>query len=992
MRRLLFAVGIALALTTTSLPAAQYPPRMEWRTITTEHFYVHYHDGGEELARRAAAIGEAAHDRVSPFLGWEPRERTHLVLTDHIDVTNGFATTFPYNRIEIYVSAPGADPSSPLDHYDDWLHLVITHEYAHILHLDQARGLQRTLRSIFGRNPAAFPNQFAPLWMIEGLATVVESEATEAGRLKGTFLDMILRTAAVEERFPSEPQASGLAAAWPGGGSRYYFGSAFLAWLGRERGAERLAQYFQKYSSHSIPYRVNAPAREVYGQSITSLWREWSEEAQRAYRERSDELRTEGLTEPHRLTNLGFETKHPELSPDGSRVAYAHRGAYEWPTLRIHDLRAGRDVASLRVNSISPLSWSPDGNTVAFSQLEYDGPFALLSDLYLWDVTRDRVRRLTSGTRLKSPAFTPDGSSLVAVENRVGRNRLVLVDVVSGAIQPLVEPNDFRQFSEPAVSPDGESIAVAEWLDGRIDIVLYSRSGERRTNLTAGLPQSTNASPAFSSDGGRVWFSSDVTGISNIYAVSIATGEIDRLTNFYGGGFFPSSADGNTIVYSDYSSRGFDIAMFEPGRTFPIEPRTRMQSVVGRGEVRAATTVPAALADPDDAPYSPWQSLRPRWWFPIAGATAGGDESEVMLGAMTTGNDALGFHSYQAQIVSVARQDETSLDYSLAYSYDRLFPTITIATSAYTDPSSVILTREGTETRYRERIQRTLAQATFPYRRFRWQGSLTVGGVHESIESDTPFDVGTDSLESVGLFEGDLTGARIAGGFNSAREFGYSISPENGVTALVDAQFFGGDRTVRQARADLRGYLSIPLARSPFGRHVAALRLVGGTVGGDFLLERELKVGGAGGESPLTVSQTHFPVRGFATGTLRGRNAALLSAEYRVPLYEIDRGPSGWPLFFHRISGNLFFDAATAWYPHRIDLPAVKRPVSEPFDEATTLASAGAELSLDLYLGFYVPLRYRVGAAYVLDAPPCPSPGCDREGGLQFYAGLGRSF
>jgi Tol biopolymer transport system component len=990
MQRLLLAVGIAFALS-ASLRAAQYPPRLEWRTITTDHFHVHYHDGGEDLAHRAAAIAEAAHDRVSPFLGWQPRERTHLVLTDHIDVTNGFATTFPYNRIEIYLSAPGADPSSPLDHYDDWLHLVITHEYAHILHLDQARDLPRTLRAIFGRNPASFPNQFAPLWMIEGLATVVESEATEAGRLKGTFLDMILRTSAVEGRFPSEPQASGLTPAWPGGGSRYYFGSAFLAWLARERGAEQLARYFHEYSSHPIPYRVNAPAREVYGQSMTSLWREWSAEAQRAYRKRADQLRAEGLTESRRLTDLGFETKHPELSPDGSRVAYAHRGAYEWPTLRIHDLRAGRDVATVRVNSISPVSWSPDGSTVAFSQLEYDGPFSLLSDLYLWDVPRDRVRRLTSGARLKSPVFTPDGGSLIAVENRAGRNRLVVVDMESGAITPLVQPNDFRQFSEPAVSPDG-SIAVAEWLDGRIDIVLYSRNGERRTNLTAALPQSTNASPAFSSDGERVWFSSDVTGISNIYSVSIATGELDRLSNFYGGAFFPSSTDGSTIIYAHYSSSGFDIASFEPDRTFPIEPRVRQQSVVGRGEGRAATMVPPPLDNADDAPYSPLRSLRPRWWFPIAGATGGGDESEVMLGAMTTGADALGFHSYQAQVVSVAREDDSSLDYSLTYSYDRLFPTLTIATSGYSDPSSVVFTREGTQTRYRERVQRTLAQATFPYRRFRWQGSLTVGGIHESIEADAPFDVGTESLESVGLFEGDLAGVRIAAGFNSAREFGHSISPESGVTALVGVQFLGGDRIVRQARGDLRGYLSIPLARSPFGRHVAALRLVGGTVGGDFLLERELKVGGTGGESVLTASLTDFPVRGFATGTLRGRNAALLSAEYRVPLYEIDRGPSGWPLFFHRISGNLFLDAATAWYPNPIDLPAVKRPASEPFDDAATLASAGVELALDLYLGFYVPIRTRVGAAYVVDAPPCPAPGCDRDGGFQFFAGLGRSF
>jgi hypothetical protein len=203
------ALAVALGF---AAEAAQYPPHYRWRTIETAHFLVHYPQGGEDLGLRAASIAEAAHERIVPIFEWAPSEKTHLVLTDHIDASNGSATPFPSNRMEVWVSAPGADPASPLDYYDDWLNLVITHEYAHIVHLDMARGLSRGVRRIFGRTPASFPNIFSPLWMIEGIATLIESEVTEAGRLKGTFLDMVLRTAAIEGRFPTEPQASDLPA------------------------------------------------------------------------------------------------------------------------------------------------------------------------------------------------------------------------------------------------------------------------------------------------------------------------------------------------------------------------------------------------------------------------------------------------------------------------------------------------------------------------------------------------------------------------------------------------------------------------------------------------------------------------------------------------------------------------------------------------------------------------------------------------------------
>jgi Tol biopolymer transport system component len=897
---------------TPTVHAANYPPSYRWRTIETEHFLVHFHQGEEDLAQRAAAIAERAHTNVVPLIGWTPRERTHLILTDHVDVSNGSATTFPHNRIEIYVSAPGADPSSAIEYYDNWLDLVITHEYAHILHLDQSRGVSAAFRKVFGRNPyLGFPNQFSPLWLIEGLATVVESEMTTAGRLKGTFLEMILRTAAIEGRFATQGQAGGATPAWPGGNTRYFYGAKFLSWLAAREGADKLRAFLNEYSSNVIPFRVDATSKDVYGTDMKSLWRQWSGEQQLAYRAEHARLVSEGLTATERLTRLGYETKYPLLSPDGSRLAYSHRGPYERATIRVRDVATGSEVSE-KINSDSALGWSSDGLSIAYSQLEFFRS-SVISDLYVWTVDGGS-RRITHNARLKDPSFTPDNRSLVAVENRAGRNRLVEVDVATGAVRPILSPDGYTQFSEPAVSHDGTRIAVAEWSGGSIDVVVYDRAGARIANLTASLPRATNASPRFSRDDSTIYFSSDVTGIPNVFSVPASGGEIRRLTNMYGGAFYPTTADGRRFYISDYSAEGWDVAMFEASRTYDVARRTIPESVIGRTErvSRDESAAGVGGAPLDSAAYSALRSLRPRWWFPVV--------SDSGVGATTSGGDVLGFHNY----VATATAGDDAF-YSFIYAYDRLYPTITAGALRFED---------GADT-----TGRLLAEATLPVLRYRWQSSATVSLLRDDLE---------------GSFNGVLQGIRVGGTFNNAQRYPYSVSSENGVTARAGYETLRGDASVQRVRGDVRGYLTIPYRRSPLGRHVIATRVAAAQNSGDFIAQRELRVGGNEDVGFPALDTSRLPVRGYDSGTLRGQGAAIASVEYRFPIYEIERGPATLPIFFNRIVGDVFVDAGRAWRQR---------------SSREAIASTGVELGVDFHLAHAIPLRYVIGFAWLLRDP-----------------------
>jgi hypothetical protein len=172
---------------------AQVAPDNDWRTLRTEHFRVHFTPELEPLARRAAANAERAWAQLAAELP-PPRGPVDLVVSDDVDVTNGYATTFPTNRIVVYAHPPVDNPS--LRFYDDWNVLVVTHELAHIFHLDRSAGWWRVGQRVFGRSPFLFPNQYLPAWVTEGMAVYYESRLTGSGRVAGTHHRALAASAA----------------------------------------------------------------------------------------------------------------------------------------------------------------------------------------------------------------------------------------------------------------------------------------------------------------------------------------------------------------------------------------------------------------------------------------------------------------------------------------------------------------------------------------------------------------------------------------------------------------------------------------------------------------------------------------------------------------------------------------------------------------------------------------------------------------------------
>jgi Tol biopolymer transport system component len=110
-------------------------------------------------------------------------------------------------------------------------------------------------------------------------------------------------------------------------------------------------------------------------------------------------------------------------------------------------------------------------------------------------------------------------------------------------------------------------------MEGKSDIFLIDTNGGNPRRLTKG--HGNEASPTWSPDGAFIVYSSDRTGVSNLYAYAIGDGRTYQITNLVGGAFESSvSPDGKEIAFTGYSADGFDIYLteFAPQNGWEVGP------------------------------------------------------------------------------------------------------------------------------------------------------------------------------------------------------------------------------------------------------------------------------------------------------------------------------------------------------------------------------------------------------------------------------------
>ncbi|HSJ06948.1 MAG TPA: hypothetical protein VK936_09605 [Longimicrobiales bacterium] len=922
-----------------------------------------YHAGLEDLARRAAASAERARAALSVLLADAPAGTIDIVVTDNLDLSNGYASPFPTNRIVVYARPP-VDVLE-LQYMHDWIDLVVTHELAHVFHLDVSGRVGRALRSVFGRVLAPwpfFPAVLTPAWSIEGLAVGIESALSGLGRVHGSYHEMVVRTAALEDRIDDIDRLGSASPVWPGPARVYIYGGLFMDYIARRFGPEAAARMVRSTGGAVIPPplwfdRVGADA---LGVTFRQAYRDWQAELDERYAAQAASLRDRGITASVSLTRHGATALHPRYSPDGLSIAYAGDDGRAVPATRIIDAETGREVRRVRRNTTATVAWMPDGRLLT-SDLEFTDRFRAFSDLVILE---GGDRRLTRGARLHDPDVSRDGDRVVAVESREGTNRLVLLQPDGGGARPVTAFDPDVHWALPRFSPGGEFIAAGRWrTGGAYDVVVLDTLGVLRGEVTRG--PGISAAPAWSPDGRWLLFWSDRTGIPNLYAadmdalrVEAVTGQRDdvaagpplrQVTNVLTGAFFPDvSPDGRWIAFSAYHHDGFHIERvpFDAGawrEPAPAEFGGMADARGGHiadapaGHLDAAIAAAAARADTvagEPRAYRAARHARPHAWMPLLQSGAGGGRSTLFYGVMLTGWDLVERHAWDLTIAVEPRSGRSQGRFSYTFRglptlpALGLHPSVTLAAARYWD---VIASSTAQQRFIDEREDQVALGVGLVRPRFRTSlgGSLGVELVHSSRELH-----GTGWPEGARLRnpDDDLFGVRGSAFLATFSMPRFAISRENGVflqvagrrrydrnpeDVIIEDQPVRLDAGYREFTTWDAAYLALPLPG--FARHVLAARMSGlvrdgpgastSSIGG--VASQGLALPGLG--QAVGGSSRLLPVRGFDSGARRGSRAWTASGEYRFPVTLVSRSLHPLPVFFDRLAGTAFLDAGHAW-------------------------------------------------------------------------------
>ncbi|MBN1782772.1 PD40 domain-containing protein [bacterium] len=558
-------------------------PELSWYSMETDHFFVHYHEGTERTAALLAKIGEEIYGPITTLYDYEPDTKIHIIVKDFDDYANGAAYYYD-NKIEFW--APAA-LDFPFRGTSDWLRNTMTHEFSHMISLGSARKFSRQLQAFYFQwlgyekekrrdvihgypnilISFPFPGTITPMWFAEGMAQYqragLDYESWDTHR------DMLLRTAVLDG---SELDLDDMG----------YFGKNSL---GNERVYNQgygLTRYIaSQYGEHSLrdltvamkkPLRVSFSdaVKSVTGKTDRALYEEWLAWLRQAYTANSETVRAHqaGGT---LIEEKGIANFFAAWSPDGNRVAYVSNRGHDYQTLRslwLYDVKT-KETRKLKAGVGGSISWSPDGEKLVYAMRETGKHQCRYYDLYIYDIKTKKETQITHDSRARQPDWHPDGKSIVCVVEKDGISNLAVTDPAGRHFRQITDFHEGESIHLPRFMPDGRIVfAMAEPRFGR-DIALIDSTG---SNLTYAIrTEHDERDPVPDPDGRFLYYSSDRSGIFNIYRRDLETGEDMLVTDVLGGAFMPSVNTEGSCVFSRFDSDGFKLAMLDSLSGIPAD-------------------------------------------------------------------------------------------------------------------------------------------------------------------------------------------------------------------------------------------------------------------------------------------------------------------------------------------------------------------------------------------------------------------------------------
>ena len=228
------------------------------------------------------------------------------------------------------------------------------------------------------------------------------------------------------------------------------------------------------------------------------------------------------------VTQKGGGPLSPQWHPTGRYLAYsffAPRGTQ----IAVLDLTTGsaRALSATPTGLNSTPAFTPDGNSIVYTHGDENG-----TDLYLVPAfSSDPARRITvgHGTDNTQPTFSPDGRRLAFTSGRSGHPEVYIVNI-DGTEPDLLTPFQFGDDiyrASPNWSPDGRLVAFESRVNGRFQIETIALRDRTVKQLTS---DGINEDPKWAPDSRHLVFTSNRSGVRQLFILDSESGRTRQLT------------------------------------------------------------------------------------------------------------------------------------------------------------------------------------------------------------------------------------------------------------------------------------------------------------------------------------------------------------------------------------------------------------------------------------------------------------------------------
>ena len=576
---------------------------LKTNTIETEHFRLSYTEGLEDVAKEAGDQFEKLYHIYKDSYCVTLPAKTEVLVVDG-ELTNGLAQ-WNLNFIVIWCH----DLDYTLRGTHDWLKGVCTHEFAHIVSLWSAMKLPSWIPMLQigdfthpnsqNRVEAlhVLPTMTIPPWLAEGIAQYEDSRyGTDSW---DSHRDMILRTLTLSNALNSWDHMQVMTGKEDDFEKTYDHGFSLVSYIANHYGYNKIVSLLRE---NAIVYRLgfDASVNAVLGISARQLYSQWKDSLERSYKAQVKKLGAQAYG--RKINKLGFDNYWPKFSPNGNKIFFLSNGeedySFSYKSLYSYNLLdTVKEDAKIKLEKGISGFYSihaPSGliaftsrkspKSVVSSREGGDRAFDVFIDTLPPEKKKFRLfthktdRQVTEKKRVFTAVFSPTVNMLACAHRVRDRFYLALVDT-NGKNFHIVYPEAGKMQERI------DYIYSLDWsADGRHIAISYIDSKNRKIGiydtLSHGFSMLSNKDhddrdPRFGTDGKELYFSSDKTGIFNIYRYSLDSLKLSRLTNVTGGAFTPDiSPNGKKLVFANYDEKGYGIYLIDTVKAleeFPAE-------------------------------------------------------------------------------------------------------------------------------------------------------------------------------------------------------------------------------------------------------------------------------------------------------------------------------------------------------------------------------------------------------------------------------------